>query len=210
MPVYLAMLGKNADFDQESKSGLTKWRFVFNGVLFVLGFTLVFLGSGLLIALIGGYIVTSVKIWIARIGGLLIILLGLNLAGIIHIKFLEYDWKIKNRRTSRRSLLESFLLGIIFAAGWSACTGPILGTILTFTLIEGKIMSGLINLQMYSLGLAIPFIIAVIFTNIFSRFFNKYKNALRIIQIVSGIILVILGVLLVSGLLTRLLIIVNS
>lgn len=168
------------------------------------GFSLIFIGTGILVSILGGFLVNSIKIWIARVGGVLIIVLGLHLSGLINLRFLDYELKIGTRNASRGPILESFLLGIIFAAGWSACTGPILGAIFTMTLVDGKILAGVLNLVAYSVGLGIPFLVAALSADLFSKFALRFQKTFKIVRIVSGILLIILGVLLSTGLFLRL------
>jgi cytochrome c-type biogenesis protein len=210
VPVYLTVLSGKAASSIIPVEKPKRWVVFLHGLFFILGFSTVFVGSGILIALLGGFVVKGLKEWIARIGGVIIIILGLHLTGILHLRFLDYDWKLKSNPNNSASYFSSFLIGIIFAAGWSACTGPILGSILTITLVQGKILVGSVSLLAYSMGLAIPFLIASLAMEYLTRIIIKFSKAFHTIQIISGVLLVILGILLSTGLFLRIINLSNS
>jgi cytochrome c-type biogenesis protein len=205
VPAYIGYLsGRTIAAGTESRNpSKDKWITLTHGIFFVLGFSIVFITLGLLISSLGQLLYT-VRDWVSRIGGVIIVVLGLHLSGLIHIPFLEYDLRPKNSVAEKRSYLSSLWMGIFFSAGWSPCVGPVLGAIYTLTIIEGSLESGLLYLTAYSLGLAIPFLVAAFGIGWVTGLLRKYGKALRIIQIIMAIILVIVGILLFFGVFERL------
>jgi len=136
---------------------------------------------------------------LAKIGGVIIILFGLHMTGLIRIPFLDYDLRPQSKLGQGGSLLSSFLMGIFFSAGWSPCVGPTLGLILTLAIERANIGQGVALLSVYSLGMAIPFLIAALGVGWVTRILRKYSKAMQITQIVMGVILIVVGVLLFLG-----------
>lgn len=165
--------------------------------LFCLGFSIIFVLLGATITFLGGFLSAHQDI-IRIAGGILIILFGLNITGLVKIKALQKEKKI-HLKSKPVSLLGSFVVGVVFAVGWTPCIGPILGSILALAAMKGSIGQGVVLLCAYSLGLAIPFFITSIAINGFLRLFKKVNKYLNVISIVSGVILIIVGVLLVTN-----------
>ena len=142
---------------------------------------------------IGNFILKKKNI-LRIIGGIIIIIFGLHLIGILKIKKLYTEKKIvlKNKKTG---YLSSFLLGMAFSAGWTPCVGPVLSSILIIAANEKTVLRGIILLFTYSIGIGIPFLITSLLLNKLLNFFNKIKKHYRVIEIIMGFLLVILGVL---------------
>ncbi len=201
VPVYISYLGGRTAVAAGQEVQPSRWRVFFHGLAFVLGFSLVYIFGGLIFSLLGVmFIRRETNEWIARIGGIIIIFFGLHLTGVIRIPFLEYELRPKTKVQSKLSFVSSFLLGVIFAAGWSACIGPILGSILTMTLVQGMIWEGILNLLVFSLGLAIPFLIVAIGMQYAITLIRKFQRFTRIVEIISGVLMIALGVVLHIGL----------
>jgi Cytochrome c biogenesis protein len=196
LPIYLGILG--------SSSTDHKYALLLPGSFFILGFTLVFVTLGLTTTALGNWLFV-LKPWIARIGGFLVLLYGIHLMGLIHLPFLDFDWKPIQPMRSSNSLLNAFLMGIVFSAGWSPCIGPILGGILTaLASSQASVLQGIIYLLIYSLGLGVPFLLAAAgLQPVILRLRQQPKWLLRVQQF-SGALLSIFGVLLMFGILTRL------
>ena len=107
-----------------------------------------------------GAMLYDVRNWLAKIGGVIVVLFGLHMTGILRIRFLEYDLRPQNTQDQQRSYVSSALMGIFFSAGWSPCVGPTLGAILTLAARGGNVAQGIQLLTSYSAGLAIPFLLA--------------------------------------------------
>lgn len=173
-----------------------------HAVLFVLGFTLVFmlLGAG---ATTIGRAFKFYSEWIARAGGLLIIFFGLYLLGVIKLGALDMEKRLHLQKKPV-GYLGTFLVGVAFGAGWTPCIGPVLGGILTMAATEADLERGMVLLGAYSFGLALPFLAAAWAADRFFGWFQRFRRYMPWVQRVSGAILVLVGVLLATGQFTRL------
>lgn len=205
VPAYIGYLGGRtiSAGSDEPNPKRDRWNTLLHGFFFVLGFTIVFITLGLVISSLGRLLYT-VRDWVSRIGGIVIVILGLHLSGLIHIPFLEYDLRPKSSLAEKRSYFSSLLMGVFFSAGWSPCVGPVLGAIYTLTIVQGSIESGFIYLLAYSLGLAIPFLIAAFGVGWITGLLRRHGKVLRIIQVIMAVILIIVGILLFFGVFERL------
>lgn len=172
---------------------------LFNSLLFIAGFSTVFvviLGSS---AQLFGSLFMEYQDVIRKIGGLVIILLGIHIIGIINFKILQRDKRLHFFREKPSGLLGSFLVGIGFAAGWTPCIGPILSAIFAVAATSGNRWSGTILFIAYSVGLAIPFLLTSLGINTFLKHFNRLKRHMRVVSIVTGIFLIVTGGLIFSN-----------
>lgn len=196
VPAYISYLGgrTSAVGDQQpaTRQALS------HGLAFVLGFSLVFILLGLVSSALGA-LLASLQGTIAKIGGLLAIVLGLQLAGIIHIPFLAYDLRPQNKLQQERSYLSSAMMGIFFSAGWTPCIGPALGVILTLAANGGSPVQGALLLAAYSAGLAIPFLLAAGQIGWVTYLLRRFPRLGQGVQRVMGLVLAFVGVLLFSG-----------
>lgn len=170
---------------------------IINSLIFIFGFSLVFVLLGTSVSLVGN-ILFRYQIWITRIGGIFIIIFGLHLTGVLNLSLLQRDKRI---HLGRRPLgyLGSFLAGIVFAAGWSPCIGPILGAILFYAASQNSVLLGISLLAVYSLGLAIPFFLSSLALQIFLEYYAKLRKHLRLVSLISGGLLIAVGVLLATN-----------
>ncbi len=171
-------------------------------LLFVAGFSLVFLIMGASATLLG-QLLLRYQDWVARIGGILIIIFGLHLLGILRIMpFLrEKRLQLNNKPAG---LLGAGVAGVVFGAGWTPCIGPVLGTLLTYASARAQLGTGMVLLLFYSIGLALPFVLAALATGKFIEASRRMRRAIPVLEKVSGGILLIAGILLVSGSFTAL------
>jgi cytochrome c-type biogenesis protein len=197
VPAYISYLGGRSAYLTESKNNQRRITFT-HGIAFVLGFSIVFILLGVAASALGS-ILYELKTWLSKIGGIVVVLFGLHMIGLIKIKYLEYDLRAKSVPDRNRGYLASALLGIFFSAGWSPCVGPVLGAILTLSLNVGYISNGVILLSAYSLGLAIPFLIAAYTIGWVSTIINKYSKLMRYVEIAMGTVLIIVGFMLFMG-----------
>jgi cytochrome c-type biogenesis protein len=172
-------------------------------VAFVVGFSVVFVLLGAAASAIG-VILYDLRTWMARIGGVVVIVFGLHTMGVINIPFLNYDTRRQVQPNPGLGYLSSALMGVFFSAGWAPCVGPVLGAVLTLALSSARILEGVILLSAYSFGLAIPFLLAALGIGRAAELMRKYSNVVRYISIITGVILVIVGVLLLTGKLEQL------
>ncbi len=194
VPAYVGYLGGRA----AGGEGESPHRFVtlMHGLAFVLGFSLVFVFLGLTASAIGS-LLQGLRLWLARIGGIVVIIFGLHMTGLFRIAFLEYDIRIHDNPSRRfGGYVSSFLLGVFFSAGWSPCIGPVLGAILTLAISGNSLALGAKLLIAYSLGLAIPFLIAALSIGWLSVFLRRHSKMMHYVEVGMGVILVIVGVLL--------------
>jgi len=170
---------------------------VIHALLFISGFTLIFmlLGAG---ATTLGFVVKSNRIWMARIGGGLIIVFGLYLLGLLNIGAFARERRV-HLADKPMGYLGSVLVGITFGAGWSPCIGPILGAILTYTASEADLQRGMLLLFAYSMGLAVPFLAAAFAVDWFLTVFARFKGYLGYVQKVAGVLLIVVGLLMVTN-----------
>lgn len=165
-------------------------------ILFVCGFSLIFILLGASASMLGN-VLNTYKGSLRFIGGLIIILLGVHLTGFLRIPGLDFE---KRFHLDKRPLqfFGAFIIGMAFAAGWSPCIGPLLGAILIMAGNQDTIQQGIVLLGIYSLGLAIPFLILSVFVNYMFRFLARLKKVLKYLNPTAGVILIIVGLLLVT------------
>ncbi len=163
-----------------------------NSVFFVLGFSVVFAILGVLLNTVLESVAYSVQEWLARIGGAIIIFFGLYLIGLIKIGFLDREHKFAINTKFKSRYLTSFAFGFAFAAGWTPCVGAVLGSILGLAAAQPGTAFGL--LLSYSLGLGLPFLIMGLFAAQASVFINRYLRVAKIINILFGALLIVLGI----------------
>lgn len=166
-------------------------------ILFVLGFSFIFVSLGATASFLGD-IVSSYEKIIRIIGGSIIIILGLHVAGAFNIKGFEYEKKI-HLRIKPANMFGSFVVGMVFALGWTPCVGPFLGGMLGLAGVQKTFVQGVMLLSAYSLGLGVPFILTAIAMNTFFNLFDKIKKYLKIISIISGLLLIVIGALIIIG-----------
>ncbi len=202
VPAYLTFISgssirglSNTETNKENKAKVFT-----NGLFFVLGFSLVFILLGLFAGALGGVFMEG-KVWLGRIGGFLVIIFGLMMLEIISIPQLLVERKLSiDTHTERRGTYSfSFLLGVVFGSGWTPCIGPILGSILILAGSESTAVSGAILLSVYSIGLAIPFLLIALGVSKAEKVIDKYSAKLGFITKIGGVLLIILGLTLITG-----------
>ena len=196
VPVYIGYLGGRAAGGESNSQN--RWVTFTHGLAFVVGFSLVFILFNILAAALGG-LLAGVRPWLAKIGGLIVVIFGLHMIGVFRIPFLEYDVRIHSQADPRWGYISSVLMGIFFSAGWTPCIGPILGSIMTFAANGGSILRGILLGLAYSAGLAIPFLLAALGVGWVSIILRRYSKVMRIAEIVMGVLLVLAGILLFMG-----------
>jgi cytochrome c-type biogenesis protein len=196
VPAYIGYLGGRAAGGEVAANN----RFITftHGLAFVLGFSFVFVTLGVASSAFGHFLFDLRSI-LAKLGGIVVIIFGLHMIGVFRIPFLEYDTRVQHVPDRRWGYLSSALMGVFFSAGWAPCVGPVLGAILTLALNGGSISTGISLLSAYSAGLAIPFLVAALGVGWVSIALRKYGKVMHYIEIAMGVILVILGIMLFSG-----------
>jgi cytochrome c-type biogenesis protein len=200
VPSYLALVtGMSLEDLQE---GVNRKATFIHSLLFVLGFSAIFIVMGASASFLGQFF-RQYELWIARIGGVIIIILGLHLSGVFKLAPLMREMRIHVSDTPA-GYLGTIGIGMAFAAGWTPCLGPVLGAILTYGMSQDTMWAGVRLLTAYSAGLAIPFLVASLALDRFLQAFKRFRRWIPVVEKASGIILIGLGVLLLTGQLTAL------
>ncbi len=204
VPVYVSYLSGRSVAAQDSLTAKARLDTFLHGLAFVLGFSFIFIFVlGLPLSALGSLLYDISPI-LAKIGGVIVVLFGLHMTGLLHIPWLDYDLRPRADVNRSRSYLSSALLGVFFSAGWSPCVGPVLGAILTLAVNEGSIQRGLQMLTAYSVGLAIPFLLAALGIGWVTKFIRRYGKLMLYVEKVMGVILIIVGIMLFFGIFQQL------
>jgi cytochrome c-type biogenesis protein len=198
VPAYVGYLGGIAAGSGVPGDKPNRWLTFSHGLAFVLGFSIVFVSLGVAASFAGG-LLYDLRFWLSKIGGIIVILFGLHMIGVFHIPFLSYDTRVQKAPDPKMGYFSSALMGVFFSAGWSPCVGPVLGTILTLAINGGSVSQGAALLSFYSVGLAIPFLLAALGIGWVTTTLRKYNKVMRYVEIVMGVILIIVGVMLFAG-----------
>ncbi|MFQ6047652.1 MAG: cytochrome c biogenesis CcdA family protein [Gemmatimonadales bacterium] len=168
-----------------------------HALFFIAGFTLIFVALGATATQVGRAL-NHYQSWIERIGGLLIIFFGLYLLGVFRIGALAREQRA-HFQDKPVGYLGSTLVGVAFGAGWTPCIGPILASILMLNMVEASLMKGTLLLFVYSMGLAVPFVLAAVAVERFISWFKRFRQYVPLTTRIAGGVLVLVGVLLASG-----------
>jgi len=202
VPPYLTYMG-GASFEQlRGDDRAVHARVVFTSVFFILGFSVVFVTLGATATAFGQQFRQALPI-LTPLAGLLIIAMGLHFLGVFRIGLLDRQMR-HNGPSVASGPVGGFLLGLAFAIGWTPCIGPILAAVLSVAANEHSALQGAALLGVYSLGLGVPFLLAGIAVGPFLSFFARFKRNLGIVEKVVGLLLVVTGLLFITGNFTRL------
>ena len=195
VPSYLSFVtGMSLEDLQE---GVNRKATFIHSLLFVVGFSIIFITLGASASFLGAFL-RYYDVWIARIGGVVIIVLGLHLTGVLRIAPLMRERRVHvNDRPA--GYLGTVGVGAAFGAGWTPCIGPVLGAILTLAGTQDTVWAGVSLLSVYSLGLAIPFLISALTLDWFLHAFSRFRRFLPVVEKASGVMLIIMGLLLATG-----------
>lgn len=190
VPAYISYLtGSVINKTNDTKS---KFSTFYKALGFVLGFSIIFILMGASATTLSKVIIKNQSLF-RKIGGSLMIIFGLHTLGILKIKFFYYEKKLLPFNSLSKKF-GSILMGMSFAAGWTPCVGPILSSILIYSSSLGTIYKGILLLTIYSLGLAVPFILTAMAIDSFMKYKNKILKYTPIISIISGLLLIIMGI----------------
>ena len=200
VPSYLTLVtGMSLEDLQE---GVNRKTTFIHSLLFVLGFSAIFITLGASASFLGQFF-RQYEVWIARIGGVIIIVLGLHLSGVFKLSPLMREMRV-HVSDKPAGYLGTLGVGMAFGAGWTPCIGPILGAILMYGFSQDTMWAGVGLLTAYSAGLAIPFLMASLALDQFLQTFRRFRTWIPVIEKASGIMLIGLGILLLTGKLTAL------
>ncbi|MFB6226552.1 MAG: cytochrome c biogenesis CcdA family protein [Candidatus Paceibacteria bacterium] len=203
VPGYLGFIsGVSLDELDGEDANKAKKKVLINSLLFILGFTIVFIMLGTVFGIFGS-ILSDFRIWLSRIGGLFVILFGLYMMGIFRLSFLDFLQQEHKLNISSNlkpgSPVSSILFGASFALGWSPCVGPVLGSILLLASSSTSVLQGAVLLFIFSIGLAVPFMAVALGFNKAQETINKLSKYLKAISFIGGIFLIFLGYLLFTN-----------
>lgn len=201
VPGYLGFISGVSinDLKDPKKTKIARRKIFLNGVLYVIGFSLVFVTLGSLFGL-GGSALIQYRLWLSRIGGVFVILFGLFMIGFLRLPFLNVEKHLHAVKALKPGTpTSSLIFGATFAFGWTPCIGPILGSILTLAASSATVGQGAFLLSVFSLGLAVPFLIIAGGIGSASSSIAKLSKHLNVISIVGGVFLIFLGILLLTN-----------
>jgi cytochrome c-type biogenesis protein len=197
VPGYVSLIsGAGIEELQGSESKLLR-KVMLNSVAFILGFSVVFITLGALSTEMG-QLLARYKSMLARVAGVVIILFGLHLTGIFRINALYADKRLHSVKGGS-TVAGAFVIGFAFAFGWTPCVGPILAVILGFAAEQDSVTKGVLLLAVYSLGLAVPFLLTSLGIERFLKFYSRFRAHMHAVEVASGALLIVLGVLLAFG-----------
>ena len=195
VPGYVAQISGVSIDNLKAGTG-SRRAVILNSLAFNAGLSVIFLLLGTTAGLVGSAILSNP--WVSFIGGLIIIVFGLQLIGLLKIGTLYKDTRFFSN-DKPRGILGSATLGVAFAAGWTPCIGPILGGIIGLAATSGGWRNGLVLSALYSAGLAIPFLLTGLGINQFLGFYRNFRKHLHKVEVISGVVLILVGVLVMSG-----------
>lgn len=204
IPGYLSFISgvSMENIASQDRSRSEFWKLIINTVFFVLGFSLVFVLLGATATWVGEALRQYLPIF-NKVAGVLVFIFGLHVAGVFRIKALNYEKRF-HAGGKKFGVIGSMVIGIAFAFGWTPCIGPILGSILTLAAQQNSVSSGIVLLMFYSAGLGVPFILTAILFNYLIGAFGFIKRHFRAVEIISGGLLMLIGILIFFNLLQRL------
>ncbi len=203
VPGYISIISGISleQLQAESENSSLMRTVVTNSIFFILGFSVIFISLGASASFLGQVLMERMSI-LYRLAGIVIIIFGLHLIGIFKIPFLYQDKRFHNVKP--RGMFGAFVLGLAFAFGWTPCIGPILAGILTFASTKETVNEGVFLLAVYSMGLGLPFLVTSLGLNKFLSFYSRFKKHLHTVEVVSGFLVVTVGVLILTDQFTRL------
>lgn len=193
LPVYLSYFAGG----ELSEQGGRKRRMLVNAVGFVLGFTAIFVLLGAAAGTFGMFVRRHETV-LQIAGGLILIVFGLNYMSVVRIGFLERTLRM-NVKIRTFNFASSVLLGVVFSIGWTPCVGAFLGSALMLAASSREALKGVVMLLLFSLGLGVPFVLSAVLIGSLRRAFDALKRRYRLIRVVSGALLVAVGVLMMLG-----------
>lgn len=197
VPGYVSLIsGVGAEQIKLQQPGMLR-KIMLNSICFILGFSVVFIALGAISTEVGQAL-ARYKALLAEIAGVVIILFGLHLTGIFRINALYADKRLHGVKGGS-TMGGAFLIGFAFAFGWTPCVGPILAVILGFAAAQDSVFKGIALLTVYSLGLAVPFLLTSLGLERFLKFYSRFRSHMHALEVASGALLIALGILLVIG-----------
>jgi cytochrome c-type biogenesis protein len=201
IPAYLSFITGSSLEELREGAPAARAHLLAHAAAFCLGFSLVFISAGLAVGTIGNSLQGD-RVWLARVGGAVSILLGLHMLGVFRWNALLADRRLSLGRNERRTLMASMLVGIGFAAGWSPCIGPVLAGILVMAANQATWQAAAL-LTAYSLGLALPFLLTALALGTALNLIRRLGRFVRVVELSAGAMLITVGAVLIMGGLTH-------
>ncbi len=193
VPGYVSLISGVGVEELKAEDRKLLSKVMFHSLMFVVGFSIVFILLGAVATSVGQLLV-QYKRYLSYAAGVIIIIFGLHLTGLVPIKYLYTDTRMHNLKGGSTPW-GAFIIGFAFAFGWTPCIGPILAVILGFAASQESVMQGVGLLAVYSLGLAVPFLLTSLGVERFLRFYGRFRRHLHTVEVVSGVLLIAIGVL---------------
>jgi len=203
VPIYLTTITGLSLEELGQKEGKPYFKILYRSMAFCVGLSVVFMALGLTATALGSFLIDHLRIF-EIISGVIIIVFGFHLAGWIKIGFLLRTFQVRNKAEDPKEkkkdlgLIQPFLMGGAFAFGWTPCVGPILAAVLALAATKETVAQGAFLLAFYSLGLAVPFILASLAFASFMNSYKRFRKHLHTVEIVSGILLILFGILIAT------------
>jgi cytochrome c-type biogenesis protein len=196
VPGYVSLISGVGVEQLKLKEGELFRKVMLNSAAFIIGFSIVFITLGAISTEVGQFL-AQYKSLLARNAGVIIILFGLHLTGLVQINALLADTRLHGLKGGS-SAWGAFVIGFAFAFGWTPCVGPILAVVLGFAAAQDTVWKGIFLLAIYSAGLAVPFLLTSLGIERFLKFYNRFKFHMHAVEVASGVLLIVLGILLVN------------
>jgi cytochrome c-type biogenesis protein len=197
VPGYVSLISGVGVEELKTQETQLLRKVMLNSIGFILGFSVVFIALGAISTEVG-QLMARYKSLLARVAGVVIILFGLHLTGLFRINALYADKRLHNVKGGS-TVGGAFLIGFAFAFGWTPCVGPILAVILGFAAAQDSVVKGIALLSIYSMGLAVPFLLTSFGIQGFLKFYGRFRAHMHAVEVASGGLLIALGILLVIG-----------
>ena len=193
VPGYVSLISGATVEDLQAGDRRMLRTVMLHSLTFILGFSVVFIALGAVATGIG-QLANEYHNLLAKVAGIIVIVFGLHLTGLLKIKALYADKRLHDVKGGS-SALGSFAVGFAFAFGWTPCIGPILATILVFAGAQETVFKGVLLLAIYSAGLAVPFLLTSLGVDRFLGFYTRFRRHLHTVEVISGVLLIVVGVL---------------
>src|SRR5215467_9134900 len=197
VPGYVSLISGAGVEELKSHEAQLLRKVMLNSAAFIAGFSVVFIALGAISTEVG-QLLARYKSVLAQVAGVVIIIFGLHLTGIFQIKALLADTRLHGLKGGSTPW-GAFVIGFAFAFGWTPCVGPILAVILGFAAAQDSVVKGILLLAVYSAGLAVPFLLTSLGIERFLKFYSRFRSHMQAVEVVSGVLLILLGGLLVFG-----------
>ncbi len=197
IPGYISYVSGMSLEDMRKADAGARRRLMVATLLFILGFSIIFMAMGASASWIGGLLSQHLRV-VQKVAGAIIIILGLHLLGVFRLGFLDRDTRVQTSRKPATAL-GAVVVGMAFGFGWTPCIGPILSGILTIAGSKSTVGEGVLLLGVYSAGLGVPFFLTSLAVDKFFAASAKVRRYYRAIELVSGLLLITLGVLMITG-----------